>query len=99
MRKLSFDFMEALQDALAEIPGKYAADFTALFRDSLFQHLPDPPCRMMIAMRILRAKKRRIPFSAITSFFSVSKAQFSNIGSDSRRNCSLAAEDGCCPKK
>jgi hypothetical protein len=67
--------MEALQDALATISEKYGADFTALFPGPLFQQQPHPRCPTMMATRILREKKERIPFYTIASFFSVSIQQ------------------------
>jgi hypothetical protein len=61
--------MEGLQNALAAIPDKYVADFTALLQDPLFQQWPNPRCRTVIARRILREKKQGIPFSVIVYFF------------------------------
>jgi hypothetical protein len=54
-----------MEDAMASIPRKYAADFRALIENPLFLEQPDTRSQMVIATRIRRQKKERVPFAAI----------------------------------
>jgi hypothetical protein len=70
---------------LAGTPSKYHADFLALFRDPAFTNEPDATKQMLTATHILRGKKEKVPFSAIASFFNVTKKTVQQHWKRSRR--------------
>jgi hypothetical protein len=66
--------MQATEDALpATLPVKYVANFAALLLDPLYQQQSYLRSQMVTATSILGRKQDLVPFSAIATFFSVSK--------------------------
>jgi hypothetical protein len=66
--------MQTTEDAQpTTLPVKYVADFAALLLDLFEQQQFDRRSQMVTATSILRRKQDRISFSAITTFFGVSK--------------------------
>jgi hypothetical protein len=58
---------------LSAVPEKSQADFHMLLQDPLFMSETDGTKQMIIATNNLHGKRDKIPFSAIASFFNVTK--------------------------
>jgi hypothetical protein len=66
--------MQTTEDAPpATLPAKYGADFAALLLDSFYQQQSHLRSQTVTATSVLWQKQDRVPFSAIATFFGVSK--------------------------